>query len=158
MIVINRKLVILFVLLSGIFLILQSLKKSPARIISYELPFCPTLNNLALVESKNIKNERIAIVLAVDNNVDELDYALAKNTTRCYAQHYGYLFVLLNLTDVTVTQQCKQSDASFIVMENFIIHVNYRYFLNAIVQLQIGSQQINKTLITFFILMLIWEL
>uniref|UniRef100_A0A7E4UUR6 Nucleotide-diphospho-sugar transferase n=1 Tax=Panagrellus redivivus TaxID=6233 RepID=A0A7E4UUR6_PANRE len=116
--VVNRRCGIIFIGLSGIFLLLQYHSKGITYLqtptfATFELKTCPNMDGHALIASRGVANERVAIVLAVDSVDNVLDYAPAMNTTKCYAKHFGYPFVVINLTDAIVSEQCQHKDVFF---------------------------------------------
>uniref|UniRef100_A0AC34RN59 Glycosyltransferase n=1 Tax=Panagrolaimus sp. JU765 TaxID=591449 RepID=A0AC34RN59_9BILA len=99
---------------------------------------CPKITSEDLMGSKNITNNRIAIVLPVLRPTDYASYKPALDTLECYANHFGYQYVLLNMTNNGTNGNCPHSDVffkrhCFVVeyMKENIGKIDYILFLDA---------------------------
>uniref|UniRef100_A0AC34R6V6 Uncharacterized protein n=1 Tax=Panagrolaimus sp. JU765 TaxID=591449 RepID=A0AC34R6V6_9BILA len=77
---------------------------------------CPNISSKDLKMSKNIKNNRIAIVIPVSKQADYESSKSALDTVECYANHFGYRYVLLDMTDdenIENNENCYHSNLLF---------------------------------------------
>uniref|UniRef100_A0A7E4W5S3 Nucleotid_trans domain-containing protein n=1 Tax=Panagrellus redivivus TaxID=6233 RepID=A0A7E4W5S3_PANRE len=109
--------------LAVVFIIYWSYYLYLSKNVKFEVPLespffgevlnCPNLSNSALIQSNGILNNRIAIVIAITDKEFALNCAPAMNMTSCYALHFGYNVVVLNLQNITLAAECPHGDKYF---------------------------------------------
>uniref|UniRef100_A0AC34RP37 Uncharacterized protein n=1 Tax=Panagrolaimus sp. JU765 TaxID=591449 RepID=A0AC34RP37_9BILA len=60
---------------------------------------CPNITSEDFSGSKNVSNDRIAILIPVTKRPDYPRYQSAMDTVECYANHFYYRYVLLDMTE-----------------------------------------------------------